>query len=385
MSLYRKNLIGLATGLAAVALLAGCDSQTPVASAPPPAEVGVVTVEMSDVPLITELPGRTSAFRKAEVRPQVTGIIEKRLFHEGAEITAGSQLYQIDAASYQAALSRAQAELARGEANFTSAKARETRYQDLATSKAISRQDYDDALAVLGQAKADVAAGKAAVETAAINLKYTQVNAPISGVIGKSEFTEGALVTAGQAQALATIQQLDPIYVDVSQSATDLLQIRRLMLSGNLSAQKAAKVRLLLDDGSIYEHEGELQFAEVGVNESTGSVVLRAIFPNPDRLLLPGMFVRAEIQEGIHANAIAVPQQGIARDRTGNATALIVNADGIVEPRAIKVTRGIGNNWLVQEGLVPGDQLIVEGLQKARPGAPVKAVPAQSFSVTAKE
>lgn len=368
------------SGVVSVLLLTACGSKNvPVdpMAAQGPVEVGVITVDVADVALTVELPGRTSAFRKAEVRPQVTGIIQKRLFEEGTEIEAGAQLYQIDAATYQAAEATAKAELARAEANIAATEARAKRYEDLASKQAISRQDYDDAIAALGQARASLAAGKAAVTAAGINLQYTKVMAPISGVIGKSSVTEGALVTAGQAEPLAIIQQLDPIYVDVSQSATQLLQLRRAILDGSVAKAEAAKVRLLLDDGSLYEHEGELQFSEVGVDESTGTVVLRAIFPNPDRLLLPGMFVRAQVQEGMRANAMLVPQRGISRNRSGNATALVVNSAGEVELRQLRTSRAVGNQWVVEEGLSVGDAVIVEGLQKIRVGVKVNAVPAQ--------
>lgn len=368
------------SGVVSVLLLTACGSKNaPVdpMAAQGPVEVGVITVDVADVALTVELPGRTSAFRKAEVRPQVTGIIQKRLFEEGTEIEAGAQLYQIDAATYQAAEANAKAELARAEANIAATEARAKRYEDLASKQAISRQDYDDAIAALGQARASLAAGKAAVTAAGINLQYTKVMAPISGVIGKSSVTEGALVTAGQAEPLAIIQQLDPIYVDVSQSATQLLQLRRAILDGSVAKAEAAKVRLLLDDGSLYEHEGELQFSEVGVDESTGTVVLRAIFPNPDRLLLPGMFVRAQVQEGMRANAMLVPQRGISRNRSGNATALVVNSAGEVELRQLRTSRAVGNQWVVEEGLSVGDAVIVEGLQKIRVGVKVNAVPAQ--------
>lgn len=354
--------------------LAACDTKTAsVATAPAAVEVGVVILSAEDVPLQVDLPGRTSAYRKAEVRPQVTGIIQKRLFDEGAEIKAGTPLYQIDPATYQAAHNSAKAELARADANLVAAVARESRYKNLSTMKAISQQDYDDAQATLGQAKAGVAAAKAAVESALINLKYTKVLAPIDGVIGKSSVTEGALVSAGQADVLANIMQLDPIYVDVSQSVEELLQLRREMLKGDVAKAESAKVRLLLDDGSVYEHEGSLQFAEVGVNESTGTVVLRAQFPNPDRLLLPGMFVRTQLDEGVRTNSLLAPQRGITRDRLGNATALVINKEGIVEQRQLKTGRAVGDQWLVLEGLSVGDQVIVEGLQKVKPGAQAKA------------
>lgn len=361
------------------ALLAGCDAPgTSGMAAPGPVEVGVVSVGASDVPLTTELPGRTSAYRKAEVRPQVSGIIQKRLFDEGAFIKAGTALYQIDPASYQAALTTAQAELARASATFAAVAAKEQRYKNLLATKAISQQDYDDIQATLGQAKAGVSIAQAAVASARINLNYTRVLAPIDGVISKSAVTEGALVTAGQADVLASILQLDPIYVDVSQSAEELLQLRRQMKSGVVAASASAKVQLLLDDGSVYEHQGQLQFTGVGVNESTGTVNLRAQFPNPEHLLLPGMFVRAQVEEGVRTNAILASQRGISRDRTGGATALVVNAEGLAELRSIKVARAVGDQWLVVEGLAVGDQLIVEGLQKIKPGAPVKAVPATS-------
>lgn len=339
-------------------------------------EVGVVEVTRADVPLEAELPGRTSAYRKAEVRPQVSGIIQKRLFTEGAEIKAGTPLYQIDPASYKAALASAQAELARAEANLAAAEARESRYKNLVSIKAISQQDYDDALATLGQTKAGVQLAKAGVTTAKINLDYTRVLAPIDGVIGKSNVTEGALVNAGQAAVLAEIQQLDPIYVDVSQSAEQLLQLRRQMREGSVAAVDSAKARLLLDNNSVYEHVGALQFSEVGVNESTGTVILRAQFPNPDRLLLPGMFVRTTLEEGVRTNAILVPQRGVTRDRSGNATAMIVKKDGVVEMRSISIGRALGDQWLVLSGLDVGDKVIVEGLQKVKPGAAAKAVPA---------
>ncbi|HOY22945.1 MAG TPA: efflux RND transporter periplasmic adaptor subunit [Cellvibrio sp.] len=359
-------------------MLVGCGSKSPAGAADaPPVEVGVITVSTASATVESELPGRTSAYRKAEVRPQVSGIIQKRLFTEGAEVKAGAQLYQIDPATYEAAYSSAQAQLASAEANFLAAKARNARVQNLSSSKVISQQDADDSVAAFAQAQAGLEIAKAAVETARINLKYTKVVAPIGGVIGKSSVTEGALVSAGQTQVLTTIQQLDPIYVDVSQSADELLKLRRQIMSGKVAAPGEAKVSLTLNDGSRYEQEGRLQFAEVGVSESTGTVVLRALFPNPNKLLLPGMFVRTQLQEGVHANAILVPQQGITRDRSGGATTLVVTKDNKVELRSIKTSRAVGDKWLVEEGLAVGEQVIVEGLQKVKPGATVKAVPAQ--------
>jgi membrane fusion protein (multidrug efflux system) len=372
----RKSCHWVAIVLLAGLTLSACDSKDKgAAPAAGPVEVGVLEVTRTDVPLEAELPGRTSAYRKAEVRPQVTGIIQKRLFTEGAEIKAGTPLYQIDAASYEASLASAKAELARAEANLAAAVARESRYKNLIKMKAISQQDYDDAQATLGQAKAAIQLAKAGVTTAKINLDYTRVLAPIDGVIGKSNVTEGALVSAGQAGILAEIQQLDPIYVDVSQSAEQLLQLRRQMQEGEVAAVESAKVKLLLGDNTTYQHQGTLQFAEVGVNESTGTVILRAQFPNPDRLLLPGMFVRTTLEEGVRTNAILVPQRGVTRDRSGSATAMIVNKENQVEMRSITVGRSIGDKWLVLAGLDVGDMVIVEGLQKVKPGAPAKAVP----------
>ena len=365
-----------------IGLLTACGPKTPAGGDAPPIEVGVVVVSESTAAITSELPGRTSAFRKAEVRPQVSGIIQKRLFTEGAEVKAGTPLYQIDPAPFEAALTSAQAEQSRAEANFATAKARNARFQSLIASKAISQQDFDDVQAAFSQAQANLEIGKAAVENARINLKYTKVLAPISGVIGKSSVTEGALVSAGQSQVLATIQQLDPIYVDVSQSVDEMLKLRRQMMTGKLSAPGEAKVKLVLSDGSRYAQEGRLQFSEVGVSESTGTVVLRALFPNPDKLLLPGMFVRTELQDGVHAKAILIPQQGVTRDRSGGATTLVVNKENKVELRPIKTSTAVGDKWLVDEGLAVGDQVIVEGLQKAKPGATVKAVPAKIATKT---
>jgi membrane fusion protein, multidrug efflux system len=363
--------------LSSLFLVACSDKEKPnAAGAGGPVEVGVVKVTAADVPLVAELPGRTSAFRKAEVRPQVSGIIQKRLFAEGASIKAGTALYQIDPASYDAALSSARAEQARAEANLAAATARESRYKNLITTKSISQQDYDDALAALGQANANLALAKAAVKTAQINLNYTKVLAPIDGVIGKSSVTEGALVTAGQTDVLAEIQQLDPIYVDVSQSAEALLQLRRQMLKGAVASSDKSPVQLIFGDGSVYEHKGYLQFAEVGVSESTGTVTLRAQFPNPDRLLLPGMFVRTRIEEGQRSNAVLVSQRGVIRDRTGGATIWIINAEGKAEIRNIKIGSAVGDQWLVLEGLSEGEQVIVEGLQKIKPGVSVTTVTA---------
>ena len=328
------------------------------------------------VTLTTELPGRITPRLIAEVRPQVSGIIKKRLFTEGSDVEAGQVLYRIDPATYRAALASAEAALARAEANLIPARLKEERYRELVQIKAVSRQDYDEVGAALKQAEAEVAASKAAVETARINLAYTSVKAPISGRIGRSAVTTGALVTANQGKPLATIQQLDPVYVDVTQSTADLLRLKRSLASGRLKKNGAkAQVHLLLEDGTRYDLPGTFGFSDVTVDQSTGSVTLRTVFPNPDLLLLPGMFVRAVIEEGVNEEAILVPQRGVTRNPSGSAMVMVVGAEEKVEPRVIKVSRTVGDKWLVSEGLKAGDRVILEGLQKARPGTPVKAVP----------
>lgn len=365
---------GLVLAMAA-AFLSACDSEQQNAMQAGPAEVEVVTLAQSDVTLTTELPGRTTAFRKAEIRPQVNGIIVKRLFQEGAEITAGEQLYQIDDASYKAAHATAEARLAEAKAQLAAARARESRYKNLLAQKAVSQQDYDDAQASFLQADAAVKAAEAAVETAEISVEYSRVLAPISGRIGKSSVTEGALVTAGQPQPLAVIQQLDPIYIDVSQSVDQLINIRRQIMQGDLVSDTHPVVRLILDDGSIYSHEGKLEFSEVDVNESTGTVVSRALFPNPDHLLLPGMFVRAEIVEGTRPDSVLIPQRAVTHDRQGRATTLVVNGDNVVEARELATGRAVGDQWLVLSGLQAGEEVIVAGHQKVQPGVAVTTVP----------
>ena len=334
-------------------------------------------VKPQRIAITTELPGRTSAYLVAEVRPQVGGIIQKRLFTEGSDVKAGAILYQIDPATYQAASDSAKAALARAEANVTSIRYRAERYKELVEIKAVSRQEYDDAAAALKQAEAEIAAGKAAVETARINLAYTRVTAPIAGRIGKSSVTVGALVTAGQGIPLATIQQIDPVYVDVTQSSASLLRLQQSMASGALKRDNAnrAKVRLILEDGTPYSLEGTLQFQDVTVDSTTGSVILRIVFPNPKGVLLPGMFVRAVLEEGVNEQALLIPQQGVSRDPKGNPVALIVDAEGKVQQRMLTLDRPIGDKWIVSAGLVPGDRVIVEGVQKVRPGTSVKVVP----------
>jgi membrane fusion protein (multidrug efflux system) len=347
-------------------------------SAPPAVpEVATTTVRAQRVELTTELPGRTAPHLVAEIRPQVGGIIQKRLFREGADVEAGQVLYRIDPAPFQAAYDNAKAALARAEANLPAIRSRFERYKDLVADRAVSQQDCDDAAAALKQAEADVGYWVASVESARINLAYTRVAAPISGRIGRSTVTDGALVTANQPLALATIQQIDPIYVDVPQSTADLLRLRNRLKEGNLQRDGAGqkKVQLVLEDGTPYPSEGTLQFQEVTVDPTTGSVILRAVFPNPKGVLLPGMFVRAVLKEGVNQQAILVPQQAVSRDPKGNPTALIVDAGGKVQQRLLTIDRAVGDRWLVSSGLAPGDRVIAEGVQKVRPGASVKVVP----------
>ncbi len=373
----KMKLILTAAVLAAACILSGCQSSAGKAGQAGPPEVAVVEVKPQRVSITTELPGRTSAYLVAEVRPQVGGIIQKRHFTEGADVKAGEVLYQIDPATYQAAYDIAKAQLARAEANISTTRVRAERYKELVEIKAVSRQEYDDAVAALKQAEADIEGGKAAVETARINLAYTRVTAPITGRIGKSSVTVGALVMANQALPLATVQQIDPVYVDVTQSSASLLQLQKSMASGTLKRDSAnrAKVKLILEDGTPYPVEGALQFQDVTVDPTTGSYILRIVFPNPKRVLLPGMFVRAVLEEGVNEKALLVPQQGVSRDPKGNPTSLIVDAEGKVQQRMLALDRTIGDKWLVSDGLAPGDRVIVEGIQKVRPGSTVKAVP----------
>ncbi len=363
-------------GVLVVGLMtSGCGSQQ---AAPKPAvpEVAVVTVNPERVVLTTELPGRISAYFVAEIRPQVNGIVRERLFNEGSDVKAGSVLYQIDPAPYQAAYNNAVAALARSEANLPPVRLKAERFGQLIAQKAISQQDFDNAAAALKQVEADIESSKAAVESARINLAYTRITAPISGRIGKSNVTVGALATAYQGSAFTTIQQLDPIYVDATQSSANLLQLKRNIASGLLKGNGAnqTRVKLLLEDGTPYPLEGSMKFSDVTVDPSSGSVILRMVFPNPKQILLPGMYVRAIVQEGEVDRAILAPQQGVSRDPKGNPVALIVDGSGKVEQRKITVDRAIGDKWLVSEGLKPGDRLIVEGIQKVRPGVSVRVV-----------
>jgi len=378
---------GMAAILAVLAIgltTSGCGKEsaaTPGKLPGSPAEVGVVVVQPQHVTLTTELVGRTSAFLIAEVRPQVGGIVRKRLFTEGSDVKAGEVLYEIDPTSYQAAYNSAKASLARADANVIPARLKAERYKELVKINAVSQQEYDDVSASFSQSEADIEVAKAALETARINLAFTKVVAPISGRIGRSTVTEGALVTASQTAALATIQQLDSMYVDVTQSSSELLKLKQNLAAGLMKNAKAqARVRLILEDGSAYPLPGVLKFSEVTVDQSTGSIILRAVFPNPKQTLLPGMFVRAVLEEGVNDHAILVPQRGVSRNAKGDAMVMTVGADDKVEVRPINVARTVGDNWLVSGGLQSGDRVILEGLQKARPGSPVKAVPFVSAS-----
>jgi membrane fusion protein (multidrug efflux system) len=372
-------------------LVSGCKTQNVQRSAPPPAEVATVTLRYERTVLTTELPGRTCAYLVAEIRPQVNGLIQNRLFREGATVNAGELLYQIDPAPYQsafnqakAALATAEADLVTAEANLPAIRSRAERLKGLVAIHAVSQQDYDDAAAALRQAEASLAARKASVEinratleSARINLSYTPIHAPISGRIGISSITVGALATAYQPTPLAVVQQLDPIYVDVAQSNADVLRLRQRMESGKLKQNGPAqnKVRLILEDKTLYPFPGTLQFRDVTVDQTTGSVTLRLVFPNPKQVLLPGMFVRAVVEDGVSQQALLVPQQGVTRDTKGVPIAWVVDKDEKVEQRTLEVDRAIGDKWLVTAGLAAGDRLIVEGRQKVRPGDRVKAVP----------
>ncbi|CAN7774382.1 efflux RND transporter periplasmic adaptor subunit [Variovorax sp. LjRoot84] len=363
--------------LASACLLVACGKPP---GGPPPAqgtpEVGVVTVQPQRVAITAELPGRTAPFLIADVRPQVGGIVKTRKFREGSDVKAGETLYQIDPATYKATYDSNVAALAKAQASLKTTRLKAERYKELVAIQAVSQQDYDDAAASLQQGEADVAAAKANVETSRINLAYARIDAPISGRIGKSTVTPGALVTASQATALATIQQLDPIYVDVTQSSAAVLQLKQAMARGDLqkSGANAAKVRLLLEDGSAYPLEGKLEFSDVTVDQTTGAITLRAVFPNPNADLLPGMYVRAVLQEGVKEQALLVPQQAVSRDSTGKPTAFVVDAQHKLQRRMLETERAIGDQWLVRRGLQAGDQLVVDGQQRAAPGVEVKTV-----------
>ncbi len=361
----------VALAMACMAALVGCSSKKQAPPAPPPAAVKVATLTSQTVSLITDLPGRTVPYKVAEIRPQVTGVIQKRMFIEGKDVKEGQQLYQIDPALYQAAYESAVASAA-------SARTQVERYKPLAEVNAVSKQDYDNAVAAAAQSKA-------AAETARINLIYTRLLSPISGRIGRSSVTEGALVTANQTTTLATVQQLDPIYVDVTQPSAVLLRLKRELAAGELvqTGGNSAEVHLILEDGSPYKLPGKLEFAEVQVDQTTGSVTLRALFPNPDKLLLPGMFVREQIEEGRRKDALLVPQVAVTHNQKGDPTALVVNSDNKVELRTLVTDRAIGDKWVVTDGLKVGERVVVEGLQYAKPGATVKPEEVSSGERTA--
>lgn len=367
--LNNKALIGL---LAVSSLLTACGEEAAVPSRMTP-QVTIVTLKSEPITLTRELPGRTSPFKVAEVRPQVNGIVKQQLFREGGRVEANQPLYQLDDAIYQADVDNARAILQRANAVMHIARLKADRSEELVSDGAVSKQENDSAEADLQAARADVAAAKAGLHRAEIQLAYARITSPITGRIGKSAVTQGALVTANQAAALATVQQLDPIYVDVTQSAAELVSLRRALEAGTLGDATHLPVRIFLEDGSEFEYKGRLEFAEASVDPSTGSVLLRVVVPNPDHMLLPGMYVRAIAGSGVLEKAILVPQEGIARDPNGTTSAMVVTEENIVAQRTVRVSRTIGNLWLVEEGLHTGDRVIVAGLQKIRPGAPVQA------------
>jgi len=371
MTFARIRPIALSLAIAvAVAACGGGDEQPPPQG---PGQVTVVTLKAESVALTRELPGRTTAFLVAEVRPQVNGIVGRRLFTEGSLVKEGQPLYQIDDASYRAQANNARAQLARAEATANASRLSAARITELAKVDAVSRQDLENAVAAQKQAEADVGAAKASLDAANVTLGYARITAPISGRIGKSSVTQGALVSAAQTEALATIQQLDPIYVDLTQSAAELLQLRRELAAGRLQDNQTLPVTILLDDGSTFDQKGTLEFSEVSVDPTTGSYGLRVKVANPEGVLMPGMYVRAVIGGGVRNGAVLVPMQGIARDAKGDTSAMVVNPQGKVEVRPVKVSRALGDKWLVEDGLKAGDKVIVEGLQKIAPDMPVQA------------
>lgn len=372
------NTLKISSYLIFVLICAGCGAPKQNTSMQMPApEVGVMTVSAQTMPITTELPGRIDAERVADVRARATGILLKRLFVEGSEVNEGDQLFQIDPAPLQAAYDSAKATLAKAQATLADAQAKTDRYKALMAINAVSKQDYDDALAAALQSKADVEAAKAAMETAALNLGYASVTAPISGKIGEAKVTEGALVSQTDATELAVVQQMDPIYFDFTESSTDVLKLRRSFDSGLLQkvAPDEAKVTLLLEDGTTYKESGKLLFSDITVDPSTGMITLRAEFPNPDHILLPGMFARVQLEQAVDQDAISVPQRAVALSGNGSATVMVVTADNNVEARVIKLGQAIEDKWIVTDGLKAGETVIIEGLQKIKPGMTVKTVP----------
>lgn len=362
-----------ATALSVALLVAGCNGNHDAAPAATAPEVGVVTIAPAATTLMTELPGRVSASLVAEVRPQVGGIVQKRLFTEGAQVKAGDVLYQIDAATYQAAFDNARGAVAKSRASLVAARLKAQRYKELLDIKGISQQDYDDARASLEAYEAEVLANEATLQSARIDLQRTRITSPIAGQIGKSGVTAGALVTASQTTALATVQQLDTVYVDIVQSSAELLRLRNRLADGSMQRGNA-DVKLVLEDGSTYAQGGTLQFTDVSVEQTTGAVTLRATFPNPDHKLLPGMYVRAVLQEGVDKQALLVPQKGVSRDSKGNPTVMVLDRDNRIHLRAVDTSRSVGGSWVVAAGLVAGDRVVVDGLQKVRDGMTVSPV-----------
>lgn len=362
--------------LGMAALMSACSKGGPSMPQMGPVPVTVVTLQTQSVTLTRELPGRVTPYLVAEVRPQVNGIVARRLYEEGGTVRAGQPLYQLDDALYQAELASARATLARAEATLNTASLNARRSAGLVDIKAVSQQDDENARAALQQAQADKAAADAAVQHAAVMVGYARITSPISGRIGKSSVTQGALVTANQEASLATVQQIDPIYVDLTQSSAELLNLRQALAAGTLESASNVPVTIMLEDGTEYAHRGKLEFADVTVDPATGSYLLRVVVPNPDQVLLPGAYVRALIGTGTRSDALLVPQQGVARDARGGTTAMIVDAEGKVAVRQVQVSRVVGDQWLVEEGLAQGDRVIVEGLQKIRPGDPVQATEA---------
>jgi membrane fusion protein (multidrug efflux system) len=375
--MFSKRLMGCVLASSAVLALTACGNGAKQQQQAPqgPAPVGYVVVREEPVTLTTELPGRTTAFETSEVRPQVNGLVLERLFVEGDVVHKGQPLYRIDPAPYEAQVASARAALTRARSSIASSAALARRYGELVKINAIARQEFENAQTTAAQAQADVAAQQAALRTAQIDLARTTIRAPITGRIGRSVFTTGALVSASQTNALATIQRLDPIYVDIQESSSDLLKLRQQILSGQLTRDGNAHVKLKLEDGSEYGPQGTLRFADVTVDPTTGSQVIRALFPNPNGLLLPGMFVRASLVEGTQANGMLVPQRAVSRDEKGLATVMVVGAGNKVEVRTLQTSRAIGDNWLATSGIKSGDKIIVEGGMMLRPGMPVQGKP----------
>ncbi|GAQ28441.1 efflux RND transporter periplasmic adaptor subunit [Ralstonia insidiosa] len=370
----------LVAAAALVTVLAACGKDKPVPHASGPVEVGVVTVAAQNLPVAVELPGRVNPVRVAQVRARAAGIVLKKQFVEGSEVKAGQSLFQIDPAPLQATLDSARAAAAKAQATLAQAALQEARYRDLVPINAVSKQDYDNAVIAVKQSEADLASARAAVRTAELNLGNTKVNSPIDGRIGAAQVTEGALVGQGDATLMATVTQLDPIYVDVTQASTQILALRRAMQAGQLQGVdgKAAQVHLVLDDGTVYPLPGTFKFSDITVDQTTGSVSLRAEFPNPNKDLLPGMFVRARLDQATQQNALTVPQAALSRDAAGNATVMIVNAQNKVEARPVKATTAVGSVWVIDSGLTAGDKVIVNGLQKVKPGGDVTTVAADA-------